>query len=431
MRSRLGRRRFVTAGSVYLSAVLGFLGQVLAARWLGRVEFGLLAIVIATTGVAQSLLDLTVEEAVVKYGFRYSVGEQWGKLHRLFRRALHFKLGGAVLGGVVIAAMAPATGTLFGQSDLQTPFLIAAFLPLAQAPEGLAGVALLVRDRYDLRAHFLVVGMGTRFLALAVGARFGVTETVLFVVIAQVVTSAGIVVVARREFARFPVAAPEALGSDRREIIGFMKQSTAASSVTTLQGSIAPMLLGIVANPSQVGLFRVALAPQQALAALSAPARIILLTEQTRDWERGELDSVFRGLRRFTIGAALLMAGLLPPVLVFMDEIVRFVYGASYAGAADGARFVLVASALLFVIGWSKTLPVSIGRPGLRVLAHGIQAAVFIPLLVVFGLLWGATGACAALTVAAGVFVAIWWILIVRIHRDRHRGVTIPAEEPA
>ncbi len=32
---------------------------------------------------------------------------------------------------------------------------------------------------------------------------------------------------------------------------------------------------------------------------------------------------------------------------------------------------------------------------------------------------------------AAAVFVAIWWILIVRIHRDRHRGVKIPAEEPA
>ena len=140
---------------------------------------------------------------------------------------------------------------------------------------------------------------------------------------------------------------------------------------------------------------------------------------------------MFRGLRRFTIGATLLMAGLLPPVLVFMDEIVRFVYGASYAGAANGARFVLVASGLLFVIAWSKSLPVSIGRPGLRVLAHGIQAAVFIPLLVVFGLHWGATGACAALTVAAAVFVVIWWILIVRIHRDRHRGVTIPAEEPA
>jgi O-antigen/teichoic acid export membrane protein len=432
MRSLIVGRRTITAGGIYLSAVLGFFGQILASRWLGPASYGLLAIVISATGFAQSLLDLTVEEAVVKYGFRYSIGEQWGKFHRLFRRALEFKLVGAVLGGVVLAALAPATHALFGHGGLTVPFLIAALLPLAQAPEGLAGVALLVRDRYDLRAHFLVVGMGTRFVALAVGSRYGVTETVLFVLIAQVVTSVGISAVALRQYRGFPAAAAVALGGDRREIISFMKQSSIATTVVTLQGSIAPLLLGIVTNPVQVGLFRVALAPQQALASLSAPVRIILLTEQTRDWEKGDLDLVFRGLRRFTIGAFLLMGVMLPPLLVYMDAVVRAVYGAKYAGAADGARLVLVASALTFVISWSKSLPVSIGRPGLRVVAHGIQALVLIPLVVVFGIYWQATGASAAVAVASAAFVAVWAVLIVRISRNRLqlRPTPQPDDEP-
>ncbi len=102
MRSRTVRRS-ATAGSIYLSAVLGFLGQILAARELGVKEYGLLAIVMAVTGFVQLLFDLTVEEAVIKYGFRYQASEQWGKLRRLYTRALRIKLLGSRIAGAAIA----------------------------------------------------------------------------------------------------------------------------------------------------------------------------------------------------------------------------------------------------------------------------------------------------------------------------------------
>ena len=84
MGSRLLWRRSATAVGIYAAALLGFLGQLLAARALGPREFGLLAIVFASTGFFQSFLDLTVEEALIKYGFRYSTAQEWGKLRRLF-----------------------------------------------------------------------------------------------------------------------------------------------------------------------------------------------------------------------------------------------------------------------------------------------------------------------------------------------------------
>ena len=59
----------------------------------------LLAIVMAAAGFFQTLLDLTVEEAVTKYGFRYATAERWGRLRRLFARALAFKGSGAVARG--------------------------------------------------------------------------------------------------------------------------------------------------------------------------------------------------------------------------------------------------------------------------------------------------------------------------------------------
>ena len=72
MPSRLVWRRSATAVGIYASTALGVLGSLVAANILGPTDFGRLAIVVATTALFQLLLDLTSEEALVKYGFRYS-----------------------------------------------------------------------------------------------------------------------------------------------------------------------------------------------------------------------------------------------------------------------------------------------------------------------------------------------------------------------
>jgi O-antigen/teichoic acid export membrane protein len=417
MRSRLLWRRSATAVGIYAAALLGFLGQLLAARALGPREFGLLAIVFASAGFFQSFLDLTVEEAVIKYGFRYSTAGEWGKFRRLFGRALTFKGSGGVLAGLALVALAPLAHAVFGSKGLLAPLLVAAFLPLAQAPEGLAGVAIVLRGRYDIRSWFLTFSMALRCLALGIGSRYGVTEAMVGVVLAQVAGTAAVSLAGWLALRRFPRAQPVPLASDRREILSFVGQSTVATTVLSLRGTFGPMLLGIVAPITQVGYFRTAQSPQQALASLSAPARLILLTEQTRDWERGEHGSVLTGVRRYTVAVAVAAAVVLPPVLVFMPDLIRVIYKPSFVPAANAARLLLVAGALTVVIGWTKSLPVSIGRPGLRILTHGIETAAFIPLVVAFGAAWGATGAAGAVLASTVLFAAVWAVVLARIRR--------------
>jgi O-antigen/teichoic acid export membrane protein len=426
MGSRLLWRRSATAVGIYAAALLGFLGQLLSARALGPREFGLLAIVFAATGFFQSFLDLTVEEAVIKYGFRYSTAEEWGKLRRLFGRALTFKGAGGVLGGLALVALAPLAHWVFGSKGLVAPLLVSAFLPLAQAPEGLAGVAIVLRGRYDIRSWFLTFSMALRCLALGIGSRYGVTEAMAGVVLAQVVATGAVSVAGWLAFQRFPAAPPERLSRDRREILSFVGQSTVATTVLSLRGTFAPILLGIVTTPVQVGYFRTAQAPQQALASLSAPARLILLTEQTRDWERGLRHSVLAGVRRYTLGVAALMVVALPPVLVFMPDLIRFLYGGRYVPAANAGRLMFAAGALAVVIGWTKSLPVSIGRPGLRILTHGVETVALIPLVLVLGSAWGSTGAAGAVLAATAVFAAAWAVVLVKIRRGLPQVPLVP-----
>ena len=121
MRSRLFWRRSTAAAGIYASVVLGFFGTVIAAHAFSTRVLGLYALVIAATGFFQTLLDLTIEEALVKYGFRFQEREDWGRLRRLFGLALQVKLAGGLLAGACLLALAPAASDVWLAHELIEP----------------------------------------------------------------------------------------------------------------------------------------------------------------------------------------------------------------------------------------------------------------------------------------------------------------------
>src|SRR3954447_19976532 len=151
MRSRLLWRRSATAAGLYASVAFGIVGSIIAANVLGPAEVGVFALAMAGAGFFQILLDLTVEDALTKVGFRYIASEQWGKLHRLFAVAARIKLAGGALATLAILAIAPFADLLFEGDDITNALLAVAILPLVQAPENVASTALLLRGRYDIR----------------------------------------------------------------------------------------------------------------------------------------------------------------------------------------------------------------------------------------------------------------------------------------
>jgi O-antigen/teichoic acid export membrane protein len=416
--SAFWRRSSQTAAGVYLSALIGFLGSVVAFRELGTTDFGRLALVLAATGFFQLFADLTVEEAVVKYGFRYAAREDWGRFRRVFGVGLQLKLAGGVLGAFGIVMLAPLSHLIWNAHDLFWPMLVAALLPPAQAPEGLASGALIVRRRYDVRAAFLIVSMSLRLAAFAIGGAFGVLETVVALVIAQVFATAAISLVAVAALRRFPYAPAEPLGDDRQPFRRFVIQSSLGSVLSPMRGLLGTMLLGMVTTVKQVSYFRVAQVPESAFASLSSPVRMILLSEQTHAFERGRWDTVNRMLRRYVAGAAVLMTVLVPPLLWLMPHLIRLVYGAAAEPATNAARLILLVAAIQVMFGWAKSFPVSIGRPELRLIAQGTEILVLIPALLVLGSSYGATGAAGGFLIAACAFALTWGVILIRLRRD-------------
>jgi O-antigen/teichoic acid export membrane protein len=422
MGSRLLWRRSATALGIYGSTALGILGSLVVLRVLGPTDAGRFSLAVGTAAFFQLLLELTSDEALVKYGFRYAAKEDWGRFHRLVRLTFSFELAASLVAGAIVAGVAPFANALFNSHGLLAATLLAALLPPLQSVESMGAATLILRSRYDVRGAFLTFSMGLRLLAIVVGTRYGVTQTVLAVVLAQVVTTLAIVGVGLNALRRFPAAAPAPLGDDRRPVLSFVLQSSIGTGLVSLRSWIAPLALGVVRNPTEVGLFRGAQAPQQGFSSLSSPVRLILLTEQTRDWERGRPEVVFAGLRRYVIGATLLMAVTLVPLELAMPWLVRAFLGHKYVPATDAARLVLGAAAIQLILGWTKSFPVTIGRPGLRIVAHGIETVVLLPLIVVFGKAWGVTGAAGAVLASTVAFAAVWAVLVVRLRNGRLPG---------
>jgi O-antigen/teichoic acid export membrane protein len=432
MSSRLLRRRSATAAWIYVAVGLAIAATIVAARVLGLEQFGVFATAFAVVGFFQALLDLTVEESLTKYGFRYVEARDWGRLRRLFRQMLVLKVLGGVLATLILLVLAPFADEIFGADGVGAALLAASLLPLVQSSENVGATALLLHGRYDLRGAYQAGSAGLRLAAVAIAAPQGVTATLLGIVVAQLVATVVISLAGLFAIRRFPAAPTRPLAEDVPGIRSFVLQSSVATGVISVRTTLVPIVLGLVAGPTQVGLFRIAQTPQTGLAAASSPARLVLMTEQTRDWERGERSRVLDGIRSYTRWAGALMLVAVPVFFVAMPFLVRVVFGSEYENAVDAARIVLLAAAIHFTIGWTKSLPVTVGRPRLRTLTHGLETLVAIPLVAVLGAEWGATGAAVAVLVSAVVFAAAWLVVMSRLRgevaaAERARGAALQA----
>jgi O-antigen/teichoic acid export membrane protein len=418
-------RRAVTAVSIYGSALLGILASVVAARELTTVDFSRFALIFAITSLLQLFLDVTVEEVVFKFGNRYIAREDWPRFHRLLRVGLVVKTAGGAVGALAVVVAAAVAPWIWNLGGLRAALLVAALVPLLQAPEGMGSAILLLRNRYDIRGALLAWSMALRLAAIAIGASFGLVQTFAGIVVAQAVSTLTMSLVGLAVVRRYPKGTEDGtLADDRPAIRSFAVQSTLASGLASLRGLLPTVLVGVVAKPVDVGYFRIAQAPQTAFASLSAPVRLVLLAEQTRDVEHGRAHRAYALLNRYIAGTIALGVVGVPLLWFAMPTLVRWVYGSRYLGATDAVRLMLVAAAIQLVFGWTKSFPVSIGRPELRTAAQVVELAVLVPLVLALAALYGATGAAGALIGSSAVFAGFW---TVQLGRLRGVGGKLPA----
>jgi O-antigen/teichoic acid export membrane protein len=409
------------------------LSVVVAARSLGPDDYGVVVLALSVTAIAARLLDFTFGEAVIHHGHRALAAGDVGGLRSLM--ALSFRLDlviGAVLAGTLLLLAVPLAQLVSADGIDPSLVRIAALGVLVVTVDGTTGAVLLIARRPDLRAWTQAGGSLFRVLgtvgavALGGGPAAILTSYVLSGALSSLLLAWVAWRIAWRQWTR---ARRGALPVSASRLIRFAFQSSATTSVDAAGESLFPLILGNLASPGAVGVFRAAMLPVLASNMLSQPLRLVLFPEQTKLHAEGRIAE----LRRATRGYTVLALSVAVPAAVIgwfaMPLLISLVFSSSFDGAVTAARILLVAAAVQFTLSWSKSFHAAVGRPHIRTILATISVALSLVLLLLLGD-QGAEGAAIAYTAATVTTAAVWLVIVSRYLAGAETHVAeIPSEE--
>jgi O-antigen/teichoic acid export membrane protein len=372
---------------------------------------------VSLAGLITTLLDLTLEEAVVFHGSRLLAAQDLGALRGLLSAALAID---ALNGLLVLAAVVSFAGViselLSGGNTSPTLLRVAALAAFATTLDGTTGAVLLLARRPELRAWMGAWAALVRVAAVLIALRLGAGPTAVvsaFAVAAAIGAVSQGMVAWRVAHRRWPAQEKRARSVRlwARPLVGFGIHTALATSVLAGRGALIPVVFGRLAGVQALGSFSVANLPVSAASVATGGVRMSLFREQAHmsaqgDWSR---------LRRSVRGHVLIGLAVGVPAAgigyYVMPWLISTMYTPAFSGSVAPARILLIAAVLYLALGWTKTLPAAAGRPGLRTAVAGVDLGVSV--LLVWALAsHGAVGAAAAVSISTALLAVAWWFVL-------------------
>lgn len=409
------RRAGQTGLATWGSTALAFTATLVAARALGPDGFGEVVLAISTATLVAMLLDLTLEDAIVYHGFQSLQAGQMRRLRALIRRSLVLDLSiGLVVAAVLVSAAVPLADLVSG-GDLGADMVrLAALAVLVSTVDGTTGGMLLVAGRPDLRAWVNAAANAVRLGGVLVAVEIGGPEAV--VVAYGIASAAGSALLGflawRLGWRRWRPSGTsddgEPVGS--RVLVSFAFHTSLANTLFSGREMLIPIVLGSLAGPAAVGLFRVALLPVTAVAVAGAPIRMLLLPEQTKLAASRRFRDLWRSIRVHTLAGLALGLPFAAVGWFALDALIPLLYSEEFTGAIDASRILLFAAIVHLATSWWKTLPTAVGKPALRTV---VAATSLVLTIVLLALLAGRgdEGAALAFTMAAAITGSAWLVM--------------------
>jgi O-antigen/teichoic acid export membrane protein len=378
-----------TAVAVYASTALAFVGTVVVARGLGPQVFGEVVLAVAVATLIATMLDLTLEEAVVHHGYRALVGRDTDGLLGLFRASLLVDLS---IGTVVAACIVTFAGPLadLASAGRLDPGLVrlAALVTLPSAVDSTTSAILQVAGRPDLRGWMMAWANLVRLPAIVLAVQVGSAEAIIVAYAASSVVGSltqGLVAwrIVRRRWS--PREHAPRLRVRVAELVRFGFHTSLTTSVYAANGALIPVVLGRVAGPATVGVFRVAMFPLSLAATASAPIRLVLYPEQARLAAEGDHAQIRHAIRTHMLAAVAIAVPCAAVAWLVLPWLVPLLYSDKFESAIAPARILLIAAVLQLSVSWFKTLPAALGKPQLRSALATLELVLMIVLLVALG----------------------------------------------
>lgn len=419
---RLVKNSSLLVGGAAGASVIGLVNIAIVARVLGPEGYGMVALIVAYAAIVDKLLNFQSWQPVVKYGAALLGDESRPRLAHLTVLAFGIDVATALLALVVAYAGSFLVFPLF---DWDPSLWWLGQLYLVTLPFRTTGAArglLRVFDRYDLIAKQSVWGPIVKLLLLGSVAALSDLDLLRIVLIyaaADMLANAVYVGYAFGELRRRRVglrSGLRAVTSGTRPFPGFMRFLVSSNLNGTSKLAITDLdtlLSGVVIGTAAAGYYRLIKTVAKLLTKVSGPFYEALYPEfatLVHEHQLRRMRGVGRRLAAILGGVA--MVGLVGFALVGRP-LVELALGPEYLPIYSG--FLLFGMGLvlqMFAVPVSAMV-LALGLPDRAMSWYWAAAVVFTGTFVLFGMLWGLDGACAAFVVywiiwLSGVGALVW-----------------------
>lgn len=408
------RRTGQASIAVWLGHAAILCSTVILARSFSVPAFGALVLATSVVSVISSLIDLTLDEAVVFFGVRSDEAGHRGELKGLLRAAVLLDLLVGVVIWAVIAAAAVPIANIASRGQLDPDLIrVASLIALANTLDGSTAAALFIMGKAHLRAITFGLAGIARLVLVVLVVRTGSEAAVLLSYALALAMATAVQSVVAWRVAWRPLAGVAAEGRVRtwiRPLFRFGVHTSVTTTIASAGAGIVPIVLARSAGVGEAAIVAVALLPVTLVLVGSAPLRMMMLPEQVRMSAAGATASLRRVLNQYITAA--LGLGLLGSVAgwFLLPVLIPALYSNRYDVAVDPARILLIAAAARLAMAWSKSFPAAIGRPQLRTWMAGLEVGAVIGLMLLLAP-HGAKGAAWALSISYVAIAVIWFVM--------------------
>lgn len=389
--------------------VLAFLRSVVLARGLGVEIFGVYTLVINFASTILEIFNLNVGIAIIKFGAAFKAQGRIDKLVALIKGCttasfISFSLAIVVLGFLLKYFY----NSFFNFPGLEwyTVFYSVA-IAISMFSVILNSSILRLFFKFKINAIITITMDVVEFCLILAALYIYPNDLKIFfiaVILSKLFNGAVCLVAAaweiKKDLSGHLSAQSKLLFDQRKEIRSFVATNSISGTMKTFINKGDVLLLGAIGTPAMIGYYSIAKKLAYSILAVTDPLTAAIypqLSKLVAEKKYAETIQMIKKISRLFLYPAVAVLG----VIFFMREwIIKTIFGADFAPAAEPFFFLMIVALLIAVFFWNLSMIQSLGLMGFRFLVYviaiifgGISSWFLIPV-------WGATGAALGLLIA-------------------------------
>lgn len=411
--------RRVVRNSAYLfsatgiSAGMGMLQGILAARLLGVYGFGLLGTITMFTSVVNKLASFRMNELVIKYVGHYTEEGDSERAAAVFKAASLVEILTSLVAYLLVFLAAPLAARLFAKdAAVTTWFQVYGLIVLANLMAESATGFLQIFDRFRRIAVLNVVQSLATLLMIA-GIFFydeilqpggdPTLAVILAYLAGKTLGALGLTVTAlieaTRKWGRSWWRAPlSLLRGQARELIGFGVNTNLSATINLVNKDAEILWVSFFRGPLEAGYYKLALALANIVQMPVAPLPQATYPELAREISRSRWDNVRAVLRQGSQMAGGYSVLTTIGLILLGPLLIRIVYGAEFLPAYPALVILLVGFIFANTFYWNRIALLALGQPGYPTRVNFTAAILKIALALVLLPRYGYLGSAALLS---------------------------------